>query len=115
MTEPTTPAEWNECMAKMLGLTIHGCDMEGVLLNEYPPTRTTERPHKCTNFWTDSAAAMWLLERFCEERGLDPVLEKYQGVWECALWHDVDGGSKILCKGEGAFPEAICWAIWKAR
>lgn len=108
MAEPKTPHELNEAVAKKLGLAKCLDDRGHVWVDEY------FQRDKLFDPATDPAAALWALERYCDERKLDPALEKYEGHWECQLWHDVAGGSKVLNRGEGTFCEAICRAIVKA-
>lgn len=106
MTEPKTPQEWNEAVAKALGLDVIKSGRNAGLIY------WRGKNHEAFKPWTDPAAALWVMERFCKERKRAAAL-RLSGddhpEWSCTLgW------------GEGwnffyaLMPEAICRMIVEA-
>ena len=111
MTNPKTPQELNEAVAEKLGLTLFPPD------ESYPPwiCRVKEyedwNGHYANNFSpaTDPAAALWALERFCNDNECIGAFVRFdRQSWTCSI---VNADNKTTGRGMGTFCEAICLAI----
>lgn len=63
MSEPKTPQQWNEAVARKLGLGFDYGHNGTILTTDYERGQRTFSPA------TDPAAALWALERWCDEHG----------------------------------------------
>lgn len=119
-TEPTTPQEWNEAVAKALGETTEP-------VTEIAPHGKADKKcfcHECFEPYGDKpeniAAAVWALERFCKSNSLWPEIYmlKKDGNWKWTCYLHVilgenerNGKEESIDFGEGTFGGCICEAI----